>query len=715
MKAVYLGKNQLTGEIPSNLGNLTHLEQLALDSNQLTDEIPSSLGNLKEMKILYLTKNQLTGHIPDSMGDMVKLEKLYLSENQLTGEIPSSLGNLKEMKILYLAKNQLTGHIPDSMGDMVKLEDLYLNENLLTGEIPSSFGNLKALKVLYLFNNQLTGEILNSLGDLTSLETLRLDNNQLTGEIPNSLGNLTSLQTLTLNNNPLTGEIPSSLGNLTSLTYLNISTNQITGEIPTSLGNLVNLNTLYLVETQLTGEIPSSLGNLTSLTYLNISTNQISGEIPSSLGNLVNIKILFLLETQLTGEIPSSLGNLTQMEDLSLRNNLLTGTIPDSFVNLTALKTLDITQNRMEGVLSEALLKSDWWKSRSIDLWQQDGYRLKYGWLYESTDFSNDRQVEQLQGHSKGKGIKIVITGDGFSDRLVNDGTFRNRAIQAMDHFFSIEPYTSFREYFDVYMVTAVSVNKVLEENTVFETRVEDLTYILNNKIKLADYLYEVSALDYDLSNVTTLVILNTEATGRVTSIQYKDGFSFGLCRTKESDMRQEVCHEVGGHGFGKLLDEYSNDGHEGTAFTDRELLDYYHTIGRGLNLDYESDPQKVLWSDFISNPDYEVEKIGVYEGGFARYTYGIYRPTYESIMRTSYIYKDFNAPSRRAIYQRIMELAGGHYTFDDFLQYDKKNLQQYAASASTRNYVERSAANVRLLGAPPIFHDYPSSEIGKH
>ena len=49
--------NQLSGPIPSELGNLDNLGSLRLDSNQLSGPIPSQLGNLADLKALSLNPN----------------------------------------------------------------------------------------------------------------------------------------------------------------------------------------------------------------------------------------------------------------------------------------------------------------------------------------------------------------------------------------------------------------------------------------------------------------------------------------------------------------------------------------------------------------------------------------------------------------------------------------------------------------------------------
>ena len=61
---------------------------------------------------LYLHNNQLTGEIPPELGNFVNLRELYLSINQLTGEIPSELGNLANLQSLWLSGNRLEGCIP---------------------------------------------------------------------------------------------------------------------------------------------------------------------------------------------------------------------------------------------------------------------------------------------------------------------------------------------------------------------------------------------------------------------------------------------------------------------------------------------------------------------------------------------------------------------------------------------------------------------------
>ena len=135
-----LSNSGLTGEIPSEIGNLTNLTDLILFNNQLTGEIPSEIGNLTNLILLRLSSNQLTGEIPPEIGNLTNLINLSINNNQLTGEIPPEIWNLN-LTVLILYGNQLTGEIPPEIGNLTNLTVLHLNNNQLTGEIPEEICN----------------------------------------------------------------------------------------------------------------------------------------------------------------------------------------------------------------------------------------------------------------------------------------------------------------------------------------------------------------------------------------------------------------------------------------------------------------------------------------------------------------------------------------------------------------------------------------------
>ena len=140
-------------------GGSSHVSSIRLPENNLTGEIPPELGNLKRLVGLTLSGNNLTGEIPPELEGMDWLSHLRLRNNQLTGEIPPGMGNLNRLVDLDLSGNNLTGGIPPELGRLRYLETLDLSGNNLTGEIPSKLGNIypRALRLLRLSGNNLTG------------------------------------------------------------------------------------------------------------------------------------------------------------------------------------------------------------------------------------------------------------------------------------------------------------------------------------------------------------------------------------------------------------------------------------------------------------------------------------------------------------------------------------------------------------------------------
>jgi len=288
--------------------SINNLRRGSSDYYFLSGEIPSEIGNLTNIELIDLS-GFFTKQIPTEIGNLTNLTWLFLHSDSLTGEIPSEIGNLTNL-VYSRFTGQFTGVIPSEFVTLTKLIYLDLNNNQLTGGIPPEIGQLTNLTTLFLYGNQLTGEIPSEIGQLTNLTDLGLDDNQLTGEIPIEIVNLTNLTDLRLNINQLTGEIPIEIGNLTNLNILSLSNNQLTGEIPSEIGNLTNLTTLFLYGNQLTGEIPIEIGNLTNLNILSLRGNQLTGEIPIEIGNLTNLILLYLNENQFSGTISESFCNL---------------------------------------------------------------------------------------------------------------------------------------------------------------------------------------------------------------------------------------------------------------------------------------------------------------------------------------------------------------------------------------------------------------------
>jgi len=106
---IQLGGNGLAGSLPSELGDLDHLEILDLSSNQLTGAIPAELGGVATLTFLSLAANALEGSIPEELGSLAGLESLQLQANRLMGLIPDGLINLSGLQTgaLNIAYNGL--------------------------------------------------------------------------------------------------------------------------------------------------------------------------------------------------------------------------------------------------------------------------------------------------------------------------------------------------------------------------------------------------------------------------------------------------------------------------------------------------------------------------------------------------------------------------------------------------------------------------------
>ena len=244
---------------------------------------------------LNLIENQLTGNIPPEIGILTNLTGLFLSYNYLRGEIPSEIGNLSNLTELHLGHNGLQGEIPAEIGNLVNLTYLSLWDNELTGSIPPEIGNLVSLTYLSLWDNELTGSIPPEIGNLNNLIFLSISENKINGKIPLELGNLIHLNSLGLFNNELTGSIPSEIGNLVNLTYLGLFNNELTGGIPSEIWELKNIEFFRLENNQLINEIPESICELdfnwSNTTFFNISNNQFSPPYPECVKEYITIRI----------------------------------------------------------------------------------------------------------------------------------------------------------------------------------------------------------------------------------------------------------------------------------------------------------------------------------------------------------------------------------------------------------------------------------------
>ena len=306
---------------------------------------------------------------------------------------------------------------------------------------------------------------------------------------------------------------------------------------------------------------------------------------------------------------------------------------------------------------------------------------------YESTDYRMDKQYETLQRASKGRGIDIVLLGDAFTDIDIATGHYRNVMEYAMESFFSIEPTKTYRDYFNVHMVYAVSRRACIGDDasqTALGT-VSDKTNGISNRLNLIpDYISTVvprGVIPYPsiIMNNSNAGLAYLKGTGIIEPNYSFSGYPIGGIEF----LKSLIIHESVGHGFGLLADEYEDyqNGWEKEEIPESKKNRLKLDQARGLcfNVSLTDDPTTVYWSHLIGHPRYPY--VGIYEGG-DHYGWGVWRSELESSMRSSYNYLYFNAICRELLVKRILELSGEGYSFEKFLQMDSDEGRPYKGTS---------------------------------
>ena len=322
---------------------------------------------------------------------------------------------------------------------------------------------------------------------------------------------------------------------------------------------------------------------------------------------------------------------------------------------------------------------------------------------YTSSDYSQDGQVTKIHSATVGKGIDVVFVGDAFADK--DQDLFNKYVKLGKEAFFTEEPFRSTKDRFNIYRIGSVSKNGIITQeggDTKFSAQFGEGTAISGDNEAVFSFVQE-KIPSVDLTKTIIFVIIN-KAKYAGTCHMYSNNQAVcyvPLCRD-ENDYAQTLRHEGCGHGFGKLADEYFYTS-QGTIPTKMiAQLKQWKGFAYGFyeNVDLTSDPNTILWSKFISDSRYS-GKVGVYEGGYT-YPYGVYRPTDNSIMR--YNTGGFNAPSREAIYKKIMKFSEGNawtYDYETFVAFDAPARSAEAVTRAAAQCAAVDKANFIPLAAP--------------
>ena len=304
----------------------------------------------------------------------------------------------------------------------------------------------------------------------------------------------------------------------------------------------------------------------------------------------------------------------------------------------------------------------------------------QYGYEYGEDEWIT------LQKATKGNngGINIVLLGDGFNAKDIASEGYLEDIKQEVEYFFGIEPYKTYRDYFNVY--TAIPLSTESGVGTVNTIRYNRFNTTFTGGVGLkADYEevfdYALGAPTVNKGNLNqTLIIIVPNSTdyGGICQM-WPDGSAIAFCPKSTYgyplDTRGVIQHEAGGHGFGKLGDEYIYH----NAFIDAcdcsccghvDEFNAAKSLGWYDNLELTGKMHSVGWSHLIFDDRYS-DIVDIYEGGYM-HNRGVFRSEPNSCMNNDIPY--YSTISRESIVKRIKAYAGEAYSFEDFVKNDKRD-----------------------------------------
>ena len=292
-------------------------------------------------------------------------------------------------------------------------------------------------------------------------------------------------------------------------------------------------------------------------------------------------------------------------------------------------------------------------------------------------DYEYDEdEIITLQSHSKGQGVNLIFIGDGYDAKDVSEGLYLRDMKEQVEHFFNIEPYRTYRNYFNIYTAIAVSPESGIgTTNSIryakFETTFTGGVELRCDYNAVFQYALKMPTVNKDNLNQSLIIVTPNTSDYGGSCQMWEDGSAIAFCPKSTYDYpldtRGVIQHEAGGHGFGKLADEkiaingfIPND--EIANINSKHALGWYQNISSTRKM------HKVPWAHLIFDERYSND-VDIFEGG-CMYSRGVFRSEQNSCMNNYIPY--FNTISREAIVKRIMEYAGESYSFEEFVKNDK-------------------------------------------
>ena len=379
---------------------------------------------------------------------------------------------------------------------------------------------------------------------------------------------------------------------------------------------------------------------------------------------------------------------------------------------ILTIKGMAKTADRREGKVVFRLKNKDYTHECSVS---------QYGYEYGEDEWIT------LQKATKGNksGINIVLLGDGFNAKDIASGEYLKDIKQEVEYFFGIEPYKTYRDYFNVYTAIPLSTESgVGTVNTIrynrFNTTFTGGVGLKADYDEIFDYALGAPTVNKRNLNQTLIIIVpNSTDYGGICQM-WPDGSAIAFCPKSTYgyplNTRGVIQHEAGGHGFGKLGDEYIYH----NAFIDAcgcsccgHVLEFNaaKSLGWYDNLELTGKMHSVGWSHLIFDDRYS-DIVDIYEGGYM-HNRGVFRSEPNSCMNNDIPY--YSTISRESIVKRIKAYAGETYSFEDFVKNDKRDAGIVESRAFGGNGDQRNAGTYQH--APVIHKGSPlkMAKVRKH
>lgn len=663
---------------------------------------------------ILLFNNNVSGKIPKSLGKLSKLNFFSIGYNegltQQIKEIIDILSTCPNLSGINICSSNIYGELTSNISLLKNLDTIVLNNNKINGTIPKEYLMLDKLKALYLNNNQLTGTIPSNFDfKSTKLKDLNFSFNNLTGSIPDWFSDLSSDCNIVLSGNKLQGEIDLSF--IKSRSNWDYQKEAIIFQqngvlsMPDSYAPLKNY-TLKGIDNNTYSIHDYFYAHKYSIIYITSLNSQLTPTIKKLLNNYDNEDLGAVIGYMVDPDNPDSRVQINNyINNYSLQNALnvwgTNGKSDESYYSMTCFAwgngapSTIVVDNRGKVIRG--------YFENQDELPQFISSLLGDPADYESTDYSKDGEIITLQKATIGKGINLLILGDGFTDKTMDKGgVYETRAKLTMEKYFNIEPTKSLRNLFNVYCIKLVSKNSGIGSgrNTALSVNYGSGTRINGDNTKCYNIALNNYQIFTTLNNLNILVMINDDKYAG-TCYMYSNNMSISYCPyvyNSEEYFSEIIHHEAVGHGLGKLGDEYWYYG----TIPLNEKLEYINDqieLGWWLNVDFPENKPYVGWYKYINNPLYS-GSVGIYEGGLT-YQYGVLRSTENSIMLDNS--GEFNVPSREALYRRMIELSGNIYSHEEFLKYDKINI----TSPSRSTFRKKVKSNFVPLAPPVIIKSY--------